>query len=70
MVRLVGEDSARTFETANENDTVTGLADEAAAKGYLLGKMKTSERVPEPQEVAILLSQLKWIAPAPTRDRP
>jgi hypothetical protein len=33
--------------------------------GYLLGKMKTSERTPEPEEVAITASQVRWLALAP-----
>ena len=61
-VRLIGEDSSRILETAGENETVNGLAKQLASTGYLLGKMKASERVPEPQEVAILASQVKWIA--------
>ena len=68
-VRLIGEDSSRVLETAGENDTVNALAQHLTATGYLLGKMKTSERTPEPQDVAILASQVKWIAiiPAPER---
>jgi hypothetical protein len=68
-VRLVGEDSPRAFETPGENDTVSALAKSLGESGYLFGKMKTSDRVPEPQEVAILASQVKWITLAPTRER-
>jgi len=66
-VRLVGEDSPRALETPGEDETIADLAQELVAKGFLLGRMKTSERLPEPQDVAILLSQVKWITPAPTR---
>lgn len=65
-IRLVGEDSARVIETAGENETVNGLAKHLLMTGYMLGKMKTSERVPEPQEVAILASQVKWITATAT----
>jgi hypothetical protein len=61
-VRLIGEDSSRVLETTGENETIDGLAQHLTATGYLLGKMKTSERIPEPQEVAILASQVKWIS--------
>jgi hypothetical protein len=67
VVRLVGEDSPRTIETPGDDDTVAVVAKQVVRDGYLSGKMKTSERVPEPQEVAIFLSQLKWITPAPAR---
>ena len=67
VVRLVGEDSARTFETPGESETIEGAAQQLVDRGYLLGKMKTSERAPEPQEVAILASQVKWITHAPAR---
>ena len=68
-VRLVGEDSARVFETEGDNETVEGLAKHLLQTGYILGKMKTSERVPEPEQVAIPAAQVKWIALAPTRQR-
>jgi hypothetical protein len=66
-LRLVGEDSARVFETEDAGDTVENLARRLIETGYLLGKMKTTERLPEPQEVAVMASQVKWIAPAQTR---
>jgi hypothetical protein len=66
-IRLVGEDSARAFETPGDGETVGGLARHLVEVGYMLGKMKTSERVPEPEEVAILAAQIKWIALAPVR---
>ena len=67
VVRLVGEDSARTFETLGESETLAGAAEQLVDLGYLLGRMKTSERTPEPQEVAIIASQVKWITHAPAR---
>ena len=67
-VRLVGEDSARVFETEGENESVEGLAKHLLGTGYMLGKMKTSERVPEPELVAIPAPQVKWISLAPTME--
>jgi hypothetical protein len=61
-VRLIGEDSSRVLETTAGNETIDGLARHLTETGYLLGKMKTSERMPEPQDVAILASQVKWIS--------
>ena len=48
VVRLVGEDSARTFETPGESETIEGAAQQLVDRGYLLGKMKTraSARAP------------------------
>jgi hypothetical protein len=66
-LRLVGEDSGRVFETEDANDTVENLAKRVIERGYLLGKMKTTERLPEPQEVALMATQIKWISPAQTR---
>jgi len=68
-VRLVGEDSARVFETQGENETVEDLAKHLLETGYMLGKMKTSERVPEPEQVAIPAAQVKWISLGQTRQR-
>ena len=67
VVRLVGEDSARSLETAGENETIEAASQQLVERGYLMGKMKTSERMPEAQEVAILASQVKWITFAPAR---
>jgi hypothetical protein len=61
-LRLVGEDSTRNFETSAENETVESLAQHLTKTGFMLGKMRTTERIPEPQDVAIFLSQVKWIA--------
>jgi hypothetical protein len=66
-IRLVGEDSARAFETPGEGETIDSLARHLIETGYMLGKMKTSERVPEPEDVAILAAQVKWITLAPVR---
>jgi hypothetical protein len=66
-IRLVGEDSPRAFEAAGENETVETLARHLLETGYMLGRMKTSDRVPEPEEVAILAGQVKWITLAPVR---
>jgi hypothetical protein len=63
-VRLLGEDSARIFETASEAN-VDGIAKQLVSAGYMLGRMKTSERIPEPQEVAVLAAQVKWISVIP-----
>ena len=68
-LRLAGEDSSRVFETAGENETLEGLAKRLADTGYLLGLMRTSERIPEPEEAAIPASQIKWITLAPTRQQ-
>lgn len=68
-LRLAGEDSSRVFETANENETLTGLARQLVDTGYLLGMMRTSDRVPEPEEALIPAGQVKWITVAPTRQQ-
>jgi hypothetical protein len=65
-LRLAGEESSRVFESAAEADTLDGLAREMVETGYLLGKMKLSERVPEAQGVAIPASQIRWLALAAT----
>ena len=57
------------LETEGENETVESLAKHLLETGYMLGKMKTSERVPELEQIAIPAAQVKWIALAPTRQR-
>ena len=68
-LRLAGEDSSRVFETANENETLDGLAKHLIDNGYLLGMMRTSDRVPEPEEAMILAAQVKWITLGLTRQQ-
>ena len=68
-LRLAGEDSSRVFETPNENETLDGLAKHLLDVGYLLGMMRTSDRVPEPEEAMIPAGQIKWITLAPTRQQ-
>lgn len=68
-LRLAGEDSSRVFETTDENETLKGLADHLTGTGYLLGMMRTSDRLPEPEEAVIPAAQIKWITLAPTRQQ-
>jgi hypothetical protein len=68
-LRLTGEDSSRVFETNNENDTLDGLAKHLIDNGYLLGMMRTSDRLPEPEEAMILATQVKWITLGMTRQQ-
>jgi hypothetical protein len=66
-IRLAGEDSSRVFET-EEDETLNGLAKQFVEVGYVLGKMKTSERLPEPQDTVILASQVRWLALSATTE--
>ena len=66
-LRLAGEDSSRVFETPDENETLDGLGKHLVETGYLRGTMRTSDRVPEPEEAMILASQVKWITLGLTR---
>jgi len=66
-LRLAGEDSSRVFETPNENETLDELAKHLIETGYLRGTMRTSDRVPEPEEAMILATQVKWITLGQTR---
>lgn len=68
-LRLAGEDSSRAFETEGGDQTVESLAKQMVETGFLLGRIRTSERLPEPEEVAIPAAQVKWISLAPSRQR-